>query len=83
MQSKFNVLRQQKVISILDMIRRTIVTRDKDAILRLYKLLVRPQLEYCIQIWNPFLKQDIMEELEKVQGRATKMIHGYKDLSYE
>ena len=52
--------------------RRTIVTRDKDTILRLtYKTLVRPQLEYCIQVyWSPYLKQD-MEKLEKVQGRAT------------
>ena len=48
------------------MIRRTIiVTRDKDTILRLYKTLVRPQLEYCIQVWNPHIKQD-MEKLEKV-----------------
>ena len=45
-------------------------------------LLTRPQLEYCIQAWSPYLKQD-MEKLEKVQRRATKMIHGYKDLSCE
>src|SRR5688572_13267740 len=64
------------------MIRRTIVTRDKDTILRLYKSLVRPQLEYCIQVWSLYLKQD-MEKLEKVQRRATKMIWGYKDLGYE
>src|SRR6218665_2395660 len=62
------------------MIRRTIVTRDKDTILRLYKTVVRPQLEYCIQVWSPYLKQD-MEKLEKVQRR--KMIQGYKNLSYE
>src|SRR6218665_2980524 len=63
------------------MIRRTIVTRDKDTILRLYKTLVRPQLEYCIQVGSPYLKQD-MEKLEKVQRRTTKMIQGYKYLSY-
>src|SRR6218665_1183085 len=68
--------------STLGMIRRTIVTRDKDTILRLYKSLVRPQLEYCIHVWSPHLKQD-MEKKEKVQRRATKMIQGYKDLSYE
>src|SRR6218665_33339 len=39
------------------MIRRTIVTRNKDTILRLYKTLVRPQLEYCSQVWSPYLKQ--------------------------
>src|SRR6218665_2406714 len=72
----------RKANSTLGMIRRTIVTRDKDTILRLYKSLVRPQLEYCIHVWSPHLKQDI-EKLEKVQRRATKMIQGYKDLSYE
>src|SRR5688572_17844887 len=43
------------------MIGRTIVTRDKDAIiiLRLYESLVRSQLEYCIQVWNPYLEQDM------------------------
>src|SRR6218665_3149406 len=41
--------------STLGIIRRTVVTRDKDTILRLYKSLVRPQLEYCIQVWSPHL----------------------------
>ena len=67
---------------ILGMIKRTIVSRDKEIILKLYKTLVRPHLEYCIQAWNPHLRQDI-ELLEKVQHRATKMIKGYQRLSYE
>src|SRR6218665_983535 len=46
----------KKANSTLGMITRTIVTRDKDTILRLYKTLVRPQLEYCIQVWSPYLK---------------------------
>ena len=72
----------KKANSILGMIRRKIVTRDKDTILRLNKTLVRPQLECCIQVWSPCLKQD-MEKLEKVQRRDTKMIQCYKYLSYE
>ena len=63
----------KKATSTLGMIRRIIVTRDKDTILRLYKTLVTPQLEYCIQVWSPYLKQD-MEKLEKVQRGATKII---------
>jgi len=31
-------------------LRRTIVTRDKDRILRLYKSLIRPKLQHCIQV---------------------------------
>src|ERR1043165_7009490 len=75
-------IKKKKANSTLGMIRRTIVTRDKDTILMLYKSLVRPQLEYCIQVWSPYMKQD-MEKFEKVQRRATKMIWGYKDLTYE
>jgi len=44
--------------STLGMIRRKIVIRDKDTIM------IRPQLEYCIQVWSPYLKQDI-DKLEK------------------
>ena len=67
---------------ILGLIRRNMLHKSKDVILRLYKSLVRPHLEYCIQVWNPFLKRDIII-LEKVQRRATKMISELKDLSYE
>ena len=49
----------------LGVIKRHIVSRDKDTIIRLFKGLVRPKLEYCIQSWNPILVKDI-ELLEQV-----------------
>ena len=39
-------------------------------------------LEYCIQAWRPYHKKDI-DILERVQRRATKMIIGLRDHSYE
>ena len=67
---------------ILGMIARTFVSRSKKVMLRLYKSLVRPNLEYCIQAWRPHLVTDI-EVLEKVQRRATRMMVGSRDMTYE
>ena len=64
------------------MIRRTFTCKDEQTIMQLYKSLVRPHLEYCVQAWCPYLTQDI-EMLKKVQYRATKMVYGLSDLTYE
>ena len=71
-----------KANQILRLIARTFVSRDKNIVLALYKTLVRPHLDYCIQAWRPYLIKDITK-LEKVQRRATRMVEGLKDLSYE
>ena len=51
-------------------------------VIPLYKSIVRPHLEYCIQAWRPHLKKDI-HKLERVQRRATKLIPELRILSYE
>ena len=79
--SKQCIAAVKKANMTLGMIKRHIVSRDKNTILRLYKGLVRPKLEYCIQAWNPSLIKDI-ELLEQVQHRATKLIPEISHLSY-
>ena len=66
----------------LGLIKRTIKSRSKEVIVKLYKSLVRPKLEYCVQAWRPFLKKDI-DSLERVQRRATKIIAECKNQNYE
>jgi hypothetical protein len=66
----------------LGLIKRTIKSRSKDVIVKLYKTLVRPKLEYCIQAWRPFLRKDI-DSMERVQRRATRIIAECKGQSYE
>ena len=56
--------------------------KEKQLIVPLYKAIVRPRLEYCIQAWRPYSKKDI-DKLERIQRRATKMIPELRDLSYE
>ena len=51
-------------------------------IVPLYKAIVIPHLEYCIQACNPHLRKDI-DMLEKIQRRTTKLIPGLRDRRYE
>ena len=44
--------------------------------------MIRSHLEYAHAVWNPY-KSFIIENLEKVQKRATKLVFCYKKLSYQ
>ena len=71
-----------KGTQILGLIRKTITYKEKQLIVPLYKAIVRPHLEYCIQAWRPYHKNDI-DKLERIQRRATKMIPELRVLNYK
>ncbi|CAM5122732.1 unnamed protein product [Eretmochelys imbricata] len=72
----------KKANGMLGIIKKGIENKMENILLPLYKSKVRPHLEYCIQMWSPHLKKDILA-LEKVQKRATKMIRGMEWVPYE
>ena len=67
---------------ILGMIWRTYDNKSMKNIIQLYKSLVRPHLEYAMQIWRPY-KQKHVNLLEGVQRRATRMIDKLRQLTYD
>ena len=64
---------------ILGCINKGITRRDKEVIITLCSVLVRPHMEYCVQFW-PLLYKKVVDRLETVQRRATKMIKGLGSL---
>ena len=66
-------------------IARNLIIREKCVMLNIYKTLIRPHLEYCVQLWNPVVGHgnwQIILELEAVQRRFTRMIEGIGLLPY-
>ena len=53
----------------LGMIKRGFRNKTRAVMLPLYKAMVRPHLDYCIQAWRPHLRKDI-DRLEKVGYRG-------------
>lgn len=58
---------------------RNLASRDRIVVLRVYKTLIRPILEYASSVWSPS-RIGLMNKLERVQRKVTKLIYG--DVSY-
>jgi len=63
-----------KAYSILGIIKRNFQHVYKAAYVLLHKAVVRSHLEYANTVLSPY-KQYLIEVVEKVQKRATKLVH--------
>lgn len=71
-----------KARQVLGQIARSFSYRNADTFVRLYKLYVRPHLEFASPAWAPWYAGDI-ELLERVQMKAVKMVSGLRGRTYE
>jgi len=65
---------------MLGIVKRNFIYLTPDSFL--YKSMIRSHLEYAVSVWNPH-HQSLIEKLEKVQKRATKLVLTVKKLCYE
>ena len=68
--------------NILGYIRQNIDTKPREVILPFRSALVRPALWFWVHFWASKRKR-VLDILERVQHRATKMIKGLEHLSCE
>jgi len=64
-----------------NLILRCFMSKDISLLMTAFKVYVRPILEYCSVVRNPYLIKDI-RAIEKVQKRFTKRIPGMKNATY-
>jgi len=65
---------------ITGLIKRNFKNIDFQRLLLLYKSMIRSHLEYAQTVWSPF-RAKLIEEVEQVQKRATKILPGLRQLS--
>ncbi|XP_065650817.1 uncharacterized protein LOC136078936 [Hydra vulgaris] len=70
-----------KANRMLNMLKKIFISRDLMLWTKLYKTYVRPNLEYAISAWSPYLMKDI-KIIEKIQRRSTKVPTICKHLCY-
>ena len=75
-----------KAKSVVAWVSRSVISRDPKVMVNIYKSLVRPHLEYCVQLWSPSPRHgnwNLIMKLEDVQRQYTRLIDGVGLLKYE
>ena len=65
---------------MLGIVERNFIYLTPDSFAVLCKPMIRSDLEYAVSVWNPH-HQSLIEKLEKVQKRATKLVINVKKIT--
>ena len=57
-------------------------SRDSTILAMAYKVYIRPILEYCSEVWSPYLLK-LIDEIENIQRYFTRKIRGLSSFNYE
>ena len=71
----------RKAYRVLGLICKSFECKDSDVMVKLYKTLVRPIIEYNNVLWGPFYVLD-NQKIETIQQKATRIIPSISHLSY-
>ena len=78
-----NIAKAKKCIG---WVKRNVISRETDVMLNIYKSLIRPHLEYCVQLWSPkpeYGNWATIMELESVQREFTRLLDGVGLMTYK
>ena len=76
----------KKANSLIAWVTRSVICRSKHVMLNIYKAMIRPHIEYCVQIWAPAPHHGnwmVIMKLENVQRAFTRLIDGIGLLPYD
>ena len=76
----------KKATSCVAWVLRSIISRSPKVMLQIYKSMIRPHLEYCVQLWSPLPVHGNWTSIlaiENVQRTFTRAIDGLGLLTYE
>jgi hypothetical protein len=65
---------------------RSVISRESEVMLQIYKSMIRPHVEYCVQLWSPLPSHGnwgLILALEHIQRKFTRLIDGIGLLPYK
>ena len=74
-----------KANKMMAWVSRNVICKTKEVMSIIYRYLIRPHLEYCVQVWSPTPRHgnwDTILRIEKVQRKFTSLVNNIGTLQY-